>query len=347
MEGNFMEKKSAVSRIAVLTSGGDAPGMNAAIRGAVRTAQSLDIDCIGVLHGYQGLIRGDFVPLNEKVVKGITGRGGTMLYTARSKEFNTPEGVKRAADTCKHMGIEGLVAIGGDGTFRGARDLSEHGIKVVGVPCTMDNDIGCSSYTIGFDTACNTAVDAVDRLNDTMQSHERCSVVEVMGRKAGHLALSVGIATGATIILVPEVKYNIESDVIERIRKARLAGRNNFTVIVAEGTEPASKVAEFIQEKTGIETRLTILGHIQRGGSPQVRDRVTATLMGYKAVMLLAEGKGSWVVAFVDGKHIDIDLNEALKKKKDFDFDTYKMFSALTFLDRNTLLESFLAPKND
>ena len=335
-----MLENLAVSKIGVLTSGGDAPGMNAAIRGAVRTAQCLDIECVGIRHGYEGLIHGDFITLNEAVVKGITGRGGTMLYTARSKEFGTPEGVKRGADMCRSMGIEGLVVIGGDGTFRGARDLSGHGIRVVGVPCTMDNDIGCTSYTIGFDTACNTAIEAVDRLNDTMQSHERCSVVEVMGRRTGHLALSVGISTGATIILTPEVECDFQRDVIDRIRRAKQAGRNNFTVIVAEGSQPAQEVATRIQEETGVETRLTILGHIQRGGPPLVRDRVTATLMGHKAVRLLAEGKGSRVVAFRDGKHMDIDMNEALNMVKDFDYETYKTFAALTFLDKTALLQS-------
>jgi len=336
-----MATDTAVNRIGVLTSGGDAPGMNAAIRGAVRTAQCLGIDTVGIRYGYAGLIRGDFIPLNEGVVKGITGRGGTMLFTARSKEFSTEEGVKRAADTCRHMGIDGIVVIGGDGTFRGARDLAAHGIKVIGIPCTMDNDIGCSSYTIGFDTACNTAIEAVDRLNDTMQSHERCSVVEVMGRRTGHLALSVGLSTGATIIMVPEVKYDFERDVIERIRVARLAGRSNFTVIVAEGTVPAHEVVEKIESSTGIESRLTILGHIQRGGSPLVRDRVTATLMGHRAVMMLAEGKGASVVAIRDGRQVNIEINEALEMKKSFDFETYKMFTALTFLDKNTLLQSF------
>jgi len=332
---------AAVHRIGVLTSGGDAPGMNAAVRGAVRAAQCLGIDCIGIRHGYAGLISGDFIKLNQSVVKGITGRGGTMLYTARSKEFSTPKGVEEAAGACKHMGIDGLVVIGGDGTFRGALDLSKHGVNVVGIPCTIDNDIGCTSYTIGFDTACNTAVDAVDRLNDTMQSHERCSVVEVMGRRAGHLALSVGIATGATIILVPEVKYDFEADVIERIRAARLAGRNNFTVIVAEGAEPGYEVADKILEATGIDTRLTMLGHIQRGGSPHVRDRVVGTSMGYKAVTLLAAGFGARVVAMRGDKYIDLDIREALSLSKDFDYEMYKAFSALTFLDKNTLLQSF------
>ena len=332
---------SAVNRIGILTSGGDAPGMNAAIRGAVRTAECLGIDCIGVKHGYAGLIKGDFIQLNQSVVKGITGRGGTMLYTARSKEFSTEEGTKKAAETCRHMGIEGLVVIGGDGTFTGAARLSKNGIKVIGIPCTIDNDIGCSSYTIGFDTACNTAVDAVDRLNDTMQSHERCSVVEVMGRKAGHLALSVGIATGATIILVPEVKYDFNKDVIERIRSARLSGRNNFTVIVAEGADSGHDVAERISEATGIDTRLTMLGHIQRGGSPHIRDRVVGTSMGFRAVSLLASGRSGRVVAMQGDKYIDLDINKALSLTKEFDYDMYKSFSALTFLDRNSLLQSF------
>jgi len=332
---------TAVQRIGVLTSGGDAPGMNAAIRGAVRAAECLGIDCIGIRHGYAGLIHGDFIKLNQSVVKGITGRGGTMLYTARSAEFNTPKGVEDAAGACKHMGIDGLVVIGGAGTFRGALDLSKHDVKVIGIPCTIDNDIGCTSYTIGFDTACNTALDAVDRLNDTMQSHERCSVVEVMGRKAGHLALAVGIATGATIILVPEVKYDFNDDVIERIRAARLSGRNNFTVIVAEGAEPGYEVADKILEATGIDTRLTMLGHIQRGGSPHVRDRVVGTSMGYRAVSLLAAGLGARVIAMRGDKYIDLDIREALSLTKDFDYEMYKAFSALTFLDKTTLLQTF------
>jgi len=336
-----MSNETAVSRIGVLTSGGDAPGMNAAIRGAVRTATCLGIECIGIRHGYAGLLSGDFVKLDQASVKGITGRGGTMLYTARSQEFTTPEGCKRAADTCNNMGIEGLVVIGGDGTFRGAMDLAHHNISVVGIPCTIDNDIACTTYTIGFDTACNTAVDAVDKLNDTMQSHERCSVVEVMGRKAGHLALGVGLATGATIIMVPEVKYNFEVDVIERIRAARIAGRGNFTVIVAEGAEPGAKVADKIAKATGIDTRFTSLGHIQRGGSPHVRDRVVATSMGFKAVSLLAAGRKSRIVAMRGDKYIDLDIHEALSLTKDFDYELYKSFSALTFLDKKTLLQSF------
>ena len=332
-----MASNPAVKRIGILTSGGDAPGMNAAIRGAVRTAQCIGIECIGIRHGYAGLIRGDFLPLGENDVKGITKRGGTMLYTARSKEFMTDEGVKRAADTCKNMGMEGLIVIGGDGTFKGALSLVDHGIKVIGIPCTIDNDIGCSSYTIGFDTACNTAIEAVDRLNDTMQSHERCSVVEVMGHSAGYLALNVGIATGATITLIPEIKYDFERDVVGRIRTARLAGRTHFMVIVAEAMEPVNTIAEKINEATGIETRVTALGHVQRGGAPLMRDRVTATSMGYKAIMLLAEGQGGRVVALSGDKMVDIDINEALAMTKEFDYETYKMFTTLTFLDKNIL----------
>ncbi|MCL2080340.1 MAG: 6-phosphofructokinase [Oscillospiraceae bacterium] len=337
-----MSNETSVKRIGILTSGGDAPGMNAAIRSVVRTATCLGIECIGVRRGYTGLINGDFIKLDQSAVKGITGRGGTMLYTARSSEYNTEDGCKKASDTCRHMGIDGLVVIGGDGTFRGALDLSKHGgVNVVGIPCTIDNDIGCTTYTIGFDTACNTAVDAVDRLNDTMQSHERCSVVEVMGRHAGHLALAVGIATGATIILVPEVKYDFDIDVIERIRLSRLAGRSNFTVIVAEGAEPALGVADKIRDATGIDTRYTALGHIQRGGSPHVRDRVVATAMGYMAVSLLAAGRKSRIVAMRGDRVIDLDIHEALSLTKEFDYEMYRSFSALTFLDKKTLMQSF------
>jgi len=332
-------EKSAVSRIGVLTSGGDAPGMNAAIRSVVRTSQCLGINCVGIKHGYLGLIKGDFIPLDERAVKGITGRGGTMLYTARSEEFKTLEGRQRAADMCRYMGIEGLITIGGDGTFRGARDIAELGVKVIGIPCTIDNDIGCTSYTLGFDTACNTAIDAVDRLNDTMQSHERCSVVELMGRGAGYLALNVGIATGATIIMIPEKKYDFTRDVVGRIRTARLAGRNNFMVIVAEGIEAAHTVAEKIIDATGIDTRVTALGHIQRGGSPSMRDRVAATTMGYKAVMLLAEGKGNRVIALQGDQYVDLDIHEALDMKKELSHEIYRMFTVLTFLDKTALLE--------
>ena len=335
-----MSIHSQVKRIGVLTSGGDAPGMNAAIRATVRTAQCLGIDCVGILHGYEGLLKGSFIPLTEASVKGITGRGGTMLYTARSAEFGTDAGKKRAAETCKHLGIEALVVIGGDGSITGALGLSAFGVKVVGIPCTIDNDLACTSYSIGFDTACNTAVDAVDRLNDTMKSHERCSVVEVMGRRAGHLALAVGISTGATIVLIPEKEYDFEKDIVERIRSARLAGRSNFGVIVAEGiNESAYDIAQKIEEETGIDTRYTNLGHIQRGGGPQVRDRVVATNMGYLAVKLLAEGDGGKVIALQGDTYTALDINEAMSMKRELDPELYKMFTALTFLDKGIFMD--------
>jgi len=323
-------EKAAVKRIGVLTSGGDAPGMNAAIRAVVRTARALDIECVGIRRGYNGLIGSDFFPLDNNDVKGITSRGGTMLFTARSTEFMTDEGLKRAADSCRYMGLEGLITIGGDGTFKGALRLAETGVKVVGIPCTIDNDIACTTYTIGFDTACNTAVDAVDKLGDTMQSHERCSVVEVMGRGAGHLALNVGIATGATITLIPEVDVDFERDVIGCIRAARLAGRTHFTVIVAEGVGEPHAIADRIAASTGIETRVTELGHIQRGGAPLVRDRVVASRMGFRAMMILAEGRGNRVVVMTGDECADIDITEALSMKKDIDRVAHRLMSALT-----------------
>ena len=226
---------SKVKRIGVLTSGGDAPGMNAAVRAVVRTALANGIECVGIRRGWQGLINGDFMPLSRDSVGHILSRGGTMLYTARSDEFMTESGRKKAVNTCKMLGLEGIVAIGGDGTFRGALELSRLGIPVVGVPATIDNDVGCTNYTIGFDTACNTAIECIDRLRDTMQSHERCSVVEVMGRNAGFLALYVGIAVGATAVLVPEREIDFQKDVIERIQDSRLAGNTHFMIVVAEG----------------------------------------------------------------------------------------------------------------
>lgn len=319
----------SLKRIGVLTSGGDAPGMNAAIRGVVLTALHLGIECIGVRRGYNGLISGDIISMTAEDVNGIERSGGTVLFTARSPEFMTKKGLKRAADNCKFMGIEGMVIIGGDGSYRGALALSKLGIPVVGLPGTIDNDIACTSYTIGFDTACNTAIDAVDRLDDTMQSHERCSVVEVMGHKAGYLALNVGIATGATVTLIPERPLDFDVDVSERIRDARLNGQTHFTVIVAEGAAPAHEVAEKIKVATGLETRVTTLGHIQRGGSPLVRDRVTASTMGYKAVQLLAAGKGNRIICMNGEQYVDYDIEEALAMEKTLDPDTWKMQDAL------------------
>ena len=242
--------ESQVKRIGVLTSGGDAPGMNAAVRAVVRTAVSRGIECVGIRRGWSGLINSDFVPMNSSSVSHIINKGGTILYTARSAEFMQPEGREKAIATCKLLGLDGIVAIGGDGTFRGALALSRqvaesgHKLEVVGIPATIDNDIGCSHYTIGFDTACNTAVECIDKLRDTMQSHERCSVVEVMGRHAGYLALYVGIAVGATAVLIPERPVNFEEDVVEKIRRARLAGTTHYMVVVAEGAGSAFDIAK-------------------------------------------------------------------------------------------------------
>ena len=309
--------ESAVHRIGVFTSGGDAPGMNAAIRAVVRTAMHCGIECIGILRGYHGLINGEFVKLDFNSVSDISRLGGTMLYSARSLEFKTDEGRQKALNTCKMLGLDALVGIGGDGTFRGLLSLAQSGISVIGVPGTIDNDIACSTYTIGYDTACNTALENIDRLRDTMASHERCSVVEVMGHRAGHLAMAVGIACGATVVLTPEEPIDVERDVIAPIRRARLAGRTHFMVIVAEGVNGgALEISNLIKNETAIETRVTILGHIQRGGSPTAKDRKAATYMGHEAVMLLAEGKTCRVVGMKGDDVVDYDITEALSMTK-------------------------------
>lgn len=304
--------------IGVLTSGGDAPGMNAAIRAVVRTAISLGMKVKGIRSGYSGLIHDEIIDLDARAVSDIISRGGTMLYTARSKRFMTEEGVMEAVETCKKHGIEGVVVIGGDGSFRGARDLSNHGIPCVGVPGTIDNDISSTEYTIGFDTAMNTAVEMIDKIRDTAQSHHRCSVIEVMGRHAGYIALQVGISTGASAILVPEIPVDIES-VAEKIKDISKTGKKHFIIVVAEGVGGVDKIAEYIQEKTGIDSRATVLGHVQRGGSPTVRDRVRATQMGSAAVHLLYSGIGNRVIAYRKGEIVDFDIFEALEMTKTFD----------------------------
>ena len=266
--------ENQIHRIGVLTSGGDAPGMNAAVRAVVRSASDCGIGCVGIRRGWNGLITSDFVPLDASSVSHIIDKGGTMLYTARSEEFMTEEGRTKALATCKLLGLDGIVAIGGDGTFRGALALSRQAaaagtaLSVVGIPATIDNDIGCSHYTIGFDTACNTAVACIDKLRDTMQSHERCSVVEVMGRHAGHLALYVGLAVGATAVLIPEREVNFESDIVEKIRQARLAGTTHYMVVVAEGAGSAADIGRRIHEELGLDPRVTVLGHIQGAAPP-------------------------------------------------------------------------------
>ena len=322
--------ENAVKRIGVLTSGGDAPGMNAAVRAVVRAATFRGIECIGIRRGYTGLINGDFMKLTTDNVSHIINRGGTMLYTARCEEFRTVEGQQKAAATCKLLGLGGIIGIGGDGTFRGLVELSKQGISVAGIPATIDNDIVCTDYTIGYDTAANTAVEAIDRLRDTMQSHERCSVVEVMGRNAGHLALYVGLAVGATALLIPENKGNFDTEIIEKIRTARLNGFTHFMVVVAEGAGSAFDVAKRIKEEIAIDPRVTVLGHVQRGGTPSGRDRVNATRMGYRAVEILADGQTNRLIGIRNGKIYDVDIEEGLAETKGIDLEELTVLEAMT-----------------
>lgn len=314
-----------IGTIGVLTSGGDAPGMNAAVRAVVRTGIASGLRVIGIKRGYQGLIEGAIQEMDAFSVTDITHRGGTILQSARCPEFREEEGLQKAVRFCNKVGIEGIVVIGGDGSFRGASDLSRRGINCVGVPGTIDNDIACTDYTIGYDTALNTARDMVDRLLDTTASHNRCTVVEVMGRGCGDIALNVGIACGATAILVPEVPVDFETDVIEKIQDAKKMGKTHFIIIVAEGVGGAENLARAIEERTGIATRATILGHVQRGGTPTVRDRVMATCMGNYAVELLVSGKSDRVVAYKDSKIVDFDIQEALLHRKVFATELYEM----------------------
>lgn len=311
--------------IAVLTSGGDAPGMNPAVRAVVRTACQRGIKVYGVDRGYTGLINGDIHEMNLRSVSDIITRGGTILYSARCPEFKTEEGLQKAVATCKKFGIDGMVIIGGDGSFRGARDLSLRGIPCIGLPGTIDNDISCTDYTIGYDTCLNTIVQMVDRIRDTSESHDRCTVVEVMGRGAGYLALEAGIAVGATSIIVPEVKYDIERDVIARIREFQKTGKKHFIVIVAEGVGGTAEIAKKIEAETGVESRATILGHVQRGGSPTARDRIMASQMGSRAVDLLTQGIGNRVVGIRNNKIVDFDIFEALKMTKTIDMKDYEL----------------------
>ncbi len=316
--------------IAVLTSGGDAPGMNAAVRAVVRAGINKGMRVFGVYRGYNGLLNGEIEEMNLRSVSDIIGNGGTMLYTARSEEFKQKEAQERAADFCRSQGISGVVVIGGDGSFRGARALTAAGINCIGVPGTIDNDIACSEYTVGFDTAMNTALEMVDRIRDTAQSHDRCSIVEVMGRRCGDIALQTGIATGATAILVPEVEYNIERDVIARIINTQKTGKKHFIIVVAEGVGGVRDLAKYIERRLGIEARATILGHVQRGGSPTVRDRVVASQMGYEAVSLLDHGIGNRVVVMRDGKITNLDINEALDMERVFDKKLYKIAMSIS-----------------
>lgn len=316
--------------IGVLTSGGDAPGMNAAIRAVVRAAIKKGMRVIGIKRGYNGLIHGEMVEMNMRSVSDIIHRGGTMLYTARCLEFKEHAGVVKAKESCLESGIDGIVVIGGDGSFRGAADLSKEGIPCVGLPGTIDNDISCTDYTIGYDTAMNTAMEMVDKIRDTAQSHDRCSVVEVMGRRAGYIALNTGIACGATYILVPEIEPDYDA-MIEKIKTAQKLGKQNFIILVAEGVGHSDEIAKRIEAETGIESRATILGHVQRGGNPTVRDRVLASQLAYHAVELLDQGIGNRVIGIQKDQVVDFDIQEALSMKKTFPMELYKIANDISF----------------
>lgn len=318
-----------VKTIGVLTSGGDAPGMNAAIRAVVRTAINKGMKVKGIMRGYAGLLQEEIVDMDGTSVADTIGRGGTILYTARCPEFMTEEGQKRGAEICRKHNIDGLVVIGGDGSYRGAGKLSALGINTVGLPGTIDLDIACTDYTIGFDTAINTAMEAIDKVRDTSTSHERCSIIEVMGRHAGYIALWCGIANGAEDILLPERYDGNEQMLINRIIDNRKRGKRHHIIINAEGIGHSASMAKRIEAATGIETRATILGYMQRGGAPTCTDRVYASIMGAKAVELLEKGKTNRVVAYKHGEFLDFDIQEALNMKKDIPEDQYEISKLL------------------
>jgi len=319
-----------IKTIGVLTSGGDAPGMNAAIRSVVRAAIEKGIKVKGILKGYNGLINNEIIDMDKRSVADIIQRGGTVLYTARCMEFMSLEGQKAGADNCFKNGIDGIVVIGGDGSFRGAQKLAEAGVNTIGLPGTIDLDIACTDYTIGFDTAVNTAMEAIDKIRDTSTSHERCSIIEVMGRNAGYIALWCGLANGAEDVLLPERYDNDEQVLINHIIEGRKKGKKHHLIINAEGIGHSTGMARRIEAATGIETRATILGYMQRGGSPTCKDRVYASVMGSYAVDLLCEGKSNRVVAYKDGKFVDYDIDEALAMRKEIDNYQFQLSSLLS-----------------
>ncbi len=318
-----------INTIGVLTSGGDAPGMNAAIRAVVRTALAQGKKVKGIMRGYQGLIDEEIIDMDKHSVSDIIQKGGTILGTARCDDFRTAEGQQRGADVCKKHGIDGLVVIGGDGSFQGAQKLAHLGVNTIGIPGTIDLDIACTDYTIGFDTAVNTAMEAIDKVRDTSTSHERCSIIEVMGRHAGYIALWCGLANGAEDILLPERYNHDEQKIINHIIDSRKLGKKHHLIINAEGIGHSSSMAKRIEAATGMETRATILGHMQRGGSPSCKDRVYASIMGAYAVDALCEGKSSRVVAYKKGEYIDIDIDEALAMRKDISEYEYNISKVL------------------
>lgn len=319
-----------IKTIGVLTSGGDAPGMNAAIRAVVREALGKNLQVKGIKRGYAGLLAGEIIDMQARDVSDTIQRGGTILQTARCMEFTTPEGQQQGAEMCRKHGIDGVIVIGGDGSFRGAQKLAAHGINTVGLPGTIDLDIACSEYTIGFDTAVNTAMQAIDKVRDTSTSHERCSIIEVMGRGAGYIALWTGIANGAEDILLPERYDYDEQKLVNHIIENRKRGKQHHIIINAEGIGHSVSMAKRIEAATGIETRATILGHMQRGGSPTCKDRVYASIMGAKAVDLLCEGKTNRIVAYRHGDFVDFDIDEALSMDKsipEYQFEVCKNLS--------------------
>ena len=320
----------AIKKIGVLTSGGDAPGMNAAIRAVVRTALSKNMRIFGIRHGYHGLISNDIFEMHVRSVSEIIHRGGTTLYTARSPEFMTLQGQQAAAANCREHGIQAVVVIGGDGSFRGAKDLSAQDIPCVCIPGTIDNDIACTDYTIGYDTAMNTAVEMIDKLRDTTQSHARCSLVEVMGRNVGYIAANTGLAVGALVTLVPEVPFDVDRDIVSKMKFTRKMGKQHFIIIVAEGVGRAEELAQEIEEKTGIESRATILGHVQRGGAPSLRDRVAASRLGYRAVEMIAQGVVNRVIGFKEDELVDYDIVEALGMHKELEPSLLQISSVLS-----------------
>ena len=319
----------AIKTIGVLTSGGDAPGMNAAIRAVVRVAINKGLKVKGIMRGYAGLLDEEIVDMDSTSVSDIINRGGTILYTARCMEFTTPEGQKKGAEICRKHGIDGMVVIGGDGSFRGAGKLSALGINTIGLPGTIDLDIACTDYTIGFDTAVNTAMEAIDKIRDTSTSHERCSIVEVMGRNAGYIAMWCAIANGAEDVLLPERYDGDEQALINRIIENRKRGKKHNIIVNAEGIGHSTSMAKRIEAATGIGTRATILGHMQRGGTPTCKDRMYASIMGAKAAMLLAEGKSNRLVAYKGGQFVDYDIQEALNMKKDIPEEYYEISKLL------------------
>lgn len=319
----------AIKTIGVLTSGGDAPGMNAAIRAVVRTAIHNGINVKGIMRGYAGLLQEEIVDMDSTSVSEIIHRGGTILYTARCQEFTTAEGQKRGAEICRKHGIDGVVVIGGDGSFQGAGKLSALGINTIGIPGTIDLDIACTDYTIGFDTAVNTAMEAIDKVRDTSTSHERCSIIEVMGRNAGYIALWCGFANGAEDVLLPERYDGNEQVLIDRIIENRKRGKKHHIIINAEGIGHSTSMAKRIEAATGIETRATILGYMQRGGAPTCKDRVYASIMGAKAVELLLADHSNRLVAYKNGEYVDFDIQEALAMTKDIPEDQFRISKLL------------------